>query len=78
MKTKKNSELDCSTSSDVVQGIRYLLRNKHLANEENFKTNEIDVGNKVPKNGGNKMVIVEKTLVKARVFTEGFDLVSNN
>ena len=29
------------------------------------------------KNGGNKMVIVEKTLVKARVFTEGFDLVSN-
>ena len=47
--SKKNSEPDCSTSSDDVQGIRYLLRNKHLANEENFKTNEIDVGNKVPK-----------------------------
>ena len=25
-----------------------MLRNKHLANEENFKTKEIDVGNKVP------------------------------
>ena len=47
--SKRNSEPDRFTSADDVQGIRYLLRNKHLANEENFKTNEIDVGNPVPK-----------------------------
>ena len=46
--SKKNSEPDSSTTAGNVQGIRYLLRNKHLANKENFKTKEIDVGNKVP------------------------------
>ena len=47
--SKKNSEPDSSTTASNVQGISYLLRNKHLANEENFKTNVINVGNKVLK-----------------------------
>ena len=75
---KKNSEPDCSTSADDVQGIRYLLRNKHLANEKISKQKRLMLATRFQKNGGNRMVIVVKTLVKARVFTEGFNLVSNN